>query len=158
MLPTSEHDSVVEAQVSLLETNQAVIHTALAQLGKPYKIDAEGPDYFDCSGLVWFCFDQNKLSALIGGGRHRANWYYQFFLQQNLITDVSKAGPGDLVFYGTTDSVTHVGIYQGASFPRPLISALINPYGVSKTRLNVLVDEHGNRLPLVGFGQVQYTS
>lgn len=36
--------------------------TALAQVGKPYRWGAKGPDRFDCSGLVYFCYRQTDPS------------------------------------------------------------------------------------------------
>ena len=37
-------------------TRQCIIDTARAQIGKPYVWGAEGPDTFDCSGLVYYCY------------------------------------------------------------------------------------------------------
>ena len=37
-------------------TRQCIIATARAQLGKPYVWGAEGPDTFDCSGLVYYSY------------------------------------------------------------------------------------------------------
>ena len=37
-------------------TRRCIIDTARAQLGKPYVWGAEGPDTFDCSGLVYYCY------------------------------------------------------------------------------------------------------
>jgi cell wall-associated NlpC family hydrolase len=136
----------------------AVIATALAQLGKPYKLGTEGPSTFDCSGLVWFCFNLNGLASLIGGARHRANWYYNWFKSQNRFSsNVALAVAGDLIVYGSPDSVTHIGIYRGDGIRRPLVSALTNPFGVSKTRINGLEHTDGSKLPIVGVCKVQYS-
>ena len=40
------------------ETRQCIVDTARAQFGKPYVWGAEGPDSFDCSGLVMWCYEQ----------------------------------------------------------------------------------------------------
>lgn len=78
----------------------AVLAYARAQIGKPYKWGASGPDSFDCSGLVNAAFDQ------IGIDLPRTT--------AGLITvgsAVKKADlqPGDLVFPNTG----HVQIYSG---------------------------------------------
>lgn len=128
---------------------EAVIATARDQLGKPYLLGAEGPDKFDCSGLVWFVFNENGGAALIGGGRHRARWYSRWFMAQGRFTqDATVARRGDLVFFGH-DNVTHIGLFLGHRRDR-VISALINPWGVSRHSLN------GITVPVYGFGLVQY--
>lgn len=128
---------------------EAVIATARAQIGKPYQIGAEGPDKFDCSGLVYYAFNQNGQDALIGGGRHRARWYERWCQAHGQFSpSVGVAERGDLVFYGH-DAVTHIGIYLGPRRQR-VISALINPWGVSRHRLN------GITVPVIGFGLIDY--
>ncbi len=129
---------------------EAVIATARAQLGKPYKLGTEGPDQFDCSGLIWYVFNQNGAAALIGGGRHRARWYAKWFTEQGMFTtDAQRASRGDLVVFGHPDSITHIGLYLGAPRHR-CISALIMPYGVSRTRIG------GITVPVAGFCKVDY--
>lgn len=149
-MPPAQEDNTAELNPPAIAGVEAVIELANKQLGKPYKIGTEGPDQFDCSGLMWFIFNQNKLGALIGGGRHRARWYAKWFQDAgNFVTDAARAGRGDLVFFGHPDAVTHVGIYLGGKRHRA-ISALTNPYGVTKHRIG------GITTPVVGFGQVKY--
>ncbi|MBQ3424315.1 MAG: C40 family peptidase, partial [Clostridia bacterium] len=38
-----------------LTQGEVVVTRALQHLGKPYVLGAEGPDRFDCSGLVMYC-------------------------------------------------------------------------------------------------------
>ena len=40
------------------DTRQCIINCARNQFGKPYVWAAEGPDEFDCSGLVMYCYEQ----------------------------------------------------------------------------------------------------
>ena len=40
------------------ETRQCIINCARNQFGKPYVWGDEGPDTFDCSGLVMYCYEQ----------------------------------------------------------------------------------------------------
>lgn len=77
-----------------------------AQVGKPYVWGAEGPDSFDCSGLVCYAFNQSGIKSV---GRTTAQGYY------NMCTKVSVSNrqPGDLVFWADNGKVYHVGIYIG---------------------------------------------
>lgn len=77
-----------------------VIAAARGELGRPYSYGADGPNAFDCSGLIEFAYAQGGISL-----PHNAA------AQQKLTTLVSKPAPGDLVFYG--NPATHVGLYVG---------------------------------------------
>jgi cell wall-associated NlpC family hydrolase len=80
---------------------------AMAQLGKPYVFGASGPDSFDCSGYVIYCY-KNALGKVLP--RTAA-------AQQKTYKTVSakERQPGDLVFFQGTykTGVSHVGIYIG---------------------------------------------
>lgn len=79
-----------------------VVASALTRLGAPYSWGAAGPDAFDCSGLMFWSYQQEGKSiprtsqAQLSGG-----------------TPVSRADlqPGDIVGY--YPGVTHVGMYIG---------------------------------------------
>jgi hypothetical protein len=81
-----------------------------AELGKPYVWGDEGPNSFDCSGLVQYTLAKVGLSA---PRTARA--------QQAWATPVAQPAPGDLVFWGTP--ATHVAVYVGGdqviNAPRP---------------------------------------
>lgn len=85
------------------------VEIALAQLGKPYRFGAAGPDEFDCSGLVLYAFS----NAGFGGIPHRAD--LQYFLS-DVHPSREQLLPGDLVFFskpGTPEGIHHNGIYVG---------------------------------------------
>ncbi|WP_278548142.1 C40 family peptidase [Paraclostridium bifermentans] len=90
------------------ETNnaQAIINTAKAQLGKPYVWGAEGPNSFDCSGLVYYVYGQHGIK-MPRTSREQAN--------VGTTISQSQLQPGDLIFSSTDGSggVNHVGIYVG---------------------------------------------
>ena len=79
-----------------------VVGAAMSKLGSPYSWGATGPDSFDCSGLMFWAYQQSgksiprTSSAQIAGG-----------------TSVSRGDlqPGDIV--GFYPGVTHVGMYIG---------------------------------------------
>lgn len=78
------------------------LRAALTQQGKPYVWGAEGPDSYDCSGLMQWAFKQAGVS-LPRSSREQAT----------VGTPVSRAAlqPGDLVFFYSP--VHHVAIYVG---------------------------------------------
>lgn len=92
----------------------AFIDVALAQTGKPYVLGAEGPDAFDCSGLVYY----SLRSVGVKIGRYSARNYARVDEWQT-IEGKSNLKPGDLLFYkssGTSDTtITHVGIWLGSN-------------------------------------------
>jgi hypothetical protein len=77
-----------------------VLATARGELGKPYVYGAEGPNTFDCSGLIQFVFGQNGISLPRTAEA-----------QRQATATVTNPVAGDLVFYG--NPATHVGLYIG---------------------------------------------
>lgn len=109
-----------------------VIANAQAKLGANYVLGTEGPTTFDCSGLMWWIFNQEGAGALIGGSRRRAAGYTRWAADNGLFTrDFRKAERGDLIVY--EHPVGHIGIYLGGG---DVISALVQPYGVTRHRYN----------------------
>jgi LysM repeat protein len=84
---------------------QKVLDYALAQQGKPYQFAADGPESFDCSGLVKASYAQIGISLV-----------HQSAVQATKGTAVAYMDepirPGDLVFMATrgNDVINHVGI------------------------------------------------
>ncbi|MCA1784255.1 MAG: NlpC/P60 family protein [Intrasporangiaceae bacterium] len=79
------------------------VEAALAQLGKPYKWGATGPNSFDCSGLMVYAWRQAGVTLPRTSASQFAN-----------LRSVSRSDlqPGDLVFAGSP-RVHHVGMYIG---------------------------------------------
>ena len=77
-------------------TGNVVVDRAYAQLGKPYKWGAAGPNSFDCSGLVGYC-----LTGKMGN-----HWCTTGTIQG--WTRVSNPQPGDICI-----NDHHTGIYIG---------------------------------------------
>ncbi len=85
------------------------LNFALAQRGKPYQWAAEGPNSYDCSGLMWASYRSVGIT-LPRVARD----------QQHALIPVSPADllPGDLIFFNPTSrtdwtTVSHVGMYYG---------------------------------------------
>ncbi len=96
------------------ELRSLIVETAWAQIGKPYVSWGEGPDAFDCSGLVTYCWSEAGLYMPHVSGTSPSTTIP--------ISDESVL-PGDLVYLHYTvdkddngqfdDLFTHVGIYAG---------------------------------------------
>lgn len=78
-----------------------IIAYGLQEIGKPYHYGDEGPNAFDCSGLMQWIFGKAGIQL----PRTAAQ-------QQKVATPVSNPQPGDLVFYGAP--ATHVALYLGS--------------------------------------------
>jgi cell wall-associated NlpC family hydrolase len=120
-------------RVAAADPADTVIAAAKQYLGHHFQIGAEGPGQFDCSGLVFRAFSDAGELPRIGGMRLRAAGYMQYFVSRGRFTrDESQAERGDLVIYADGE---HVGIYLGDD---KVISALIDPWGVSITHVHSL--------------------
>lgn len=86
------------------ETSSNLVNFAYRQIGKPYVWGAVGPRSFDCSGLTMYVYGAMGLSLPHYSGD-----------QFSMGAPVSKGNlmPGDLVFFNTYGSISHVGIYVG---------------------------------------------
>jgi cell wall-associated NlpC family hydrolase len=79
--------------------------------GKPYVWGDEGPNTFDCSGLVYAAYKSAGLGWPIWD-RLNSSLYYTYVKQIPL----SEMQPGDLLFYsykGTVSTIHHMSIYAG---------------------------------------------
>ncbi|WP_199035636.1 C40 family peptidase [Glycomyces salinus] len=96
---------------------------ALQQEGDPYRLGAEGPDAFDCSGLVFNSY--NRIGHFTDWPVRTANDMYNWAVNnQGSIGKVytrqipfSELKRGDLIFYNTVPGndryIDHVAFYTG---------------------------------------------
>jgi len=92
------------------------------QIGKPYVHATAGPNSFDCSGLVDFCYRQATGREIPGG---RGSWLQCDQAGRDLgRVGVSGLQPGDLLCYLDGQ---HVGIYKGHN---TMVNALNENEGV----------------------------
>ncbi|RVU70928.1 MULTISPECIES: C40 family peptidase [Lactobacillus] len=82
-----------------------IIALAKAEAGKNYVWGAEGPDSFDCSGLVQYVFSQ------AAGVNLPRTTYAQ--VKSGTSVSMDNLQPGDLLFWGSATAPYHVGIYLG---------------------------------------------
>ena len=88
------------------------IATAKAQQGKPYVLGDEGPNSFDCSGLVHYSLNANGVKV----GRMSAKNYAKIDSWET-IHSVGDLKPGDLLFFRSDSSstISHTGIWLGGN-------------------------------------------
>ena len=102
---------------STIRTTEAQRFTAVAYAkkqvlaGKPYVWGAEGPNSFDCSGLVYAAY---KAAGLGWPNWDRLN--AALYAGYTKHVSLSELAPGDLLFYsynGTIANIHHMSIYAG---------------------------------------------
>ena len=81
-----------------------VVNYAYKYLGSPYVWGASGPRAFDCSGFTMYVYSSFGVSLPHYTGS-------QFQVGQAVSR--SNLAAGDLVFFNTYGSISHVGIYIG---------------------------------------------
>jgi cell wall-associated NlpC family hydrolase len=137
-------DPDADATAEYAARAEAVIAIARAQVGIPYRVGREGPDLFDCSGLVYRAFTDAGEGNQIGVARMRAAGYMRWFAARGLLTtNIDDAERGDLVIY---NNGSHIGIYLGDG---RVISALTS--GVTVHSLE------GITLPVTAFLAVDWS-
>ncbi|GAB3993422.1 hypothetical protein GCM10029992_05010 [Glycomyces albus] len=106
---SDDFSSEVDGWEAAPEAKKAVEY-ALAQLGKPYEWAHEGPDTFDCSGLVMAAYDHAGVSL----PRVAAD---QYNATSDKPVDTEHLLPGDLLYWwdspGDWRSVYHTAMYLG---------------------------------------------
>ncbi|WP_007507525.1 MULTISPECIES: C40 family peptidase [Pseudofrankia] len=83
------------------------VYLASLQRGKPYVWGATGPYAFDCSGFSQYVYKQL--------GRYLPRTAQQQF-EATLRVPQSAKQPGDLLFFGSPDNITHMAIYAGNGY------------------------------------------
>lgn len=107
------------------------VQFAYAQVGKPYRWGAAGPDSYDCSGLTSAAWQAAGVSLPHNAARQYAS-----------MAHVSRADlqPGDLVFYYA--DIHHVAIFVGDA------TVIHAPTAGENVRLQRL-----DHAPIRGFGR-----
>ncbi len=88
----------------------AALKVALKQIGDPYVWSEEGPNQFDCSGLMFYSYHQATNYPLARVSRD------QYWQTHASVVDRYSLLPGDLLFFSYSNSWTdihHVAMYAG---------------------------------------------
>ena len=91
----------------------AALRFALAQRGDPYVWSEEGPDKYDCSGLMFAAY-RTTAAGNFPLARVSRDQYYQ---TRSKSVDRYSLVPGDLLFFSSSNSWTnihHVAMYAGS--------------------------------------------
>ncbi|AQR93396.1 glycoside hydrolase family protein [Clostridium saccharoperbutylacetonicum] len=94
---------------------EKIISLLKQQINKPYIWGASGPDTFDCSGLLQYCY--NQFSSELTSGALGRTTYDQ--VKQGTDVDKNDKGqwqPADLLFWkgdGSYPAPSHVSVYIG---------------------------------------------
>ena len=97
-------DSADAVSRGVVSKGTQVVNYAYKFLGKPYVYGAAGPNSFDCSGLTQYVFSKMGVDL-------SRTTYTQ--VGEGTKVNRSDLKPGDLVFFNTQGSISHVGIYVG---------------------------------------------
>src|SRR5918998_4610425 len=95
-----------------------------ARLGTPYRLGAEGPNRYDCSGFVWSVFQEVGVNFERGSAR-------AFWSQFAVPTEEEKYKFGTLVFFnhlGHVGIVADAGGFYHASSSRGVVYSTFNDY------------------------------
>ncbi len=84
---------------------QNILYTAESFLGLPYVWGGTTPAGFDCSGFVQYVYGQNGYSL--------TRTTYTQWDNDGVFVSKEDLQPGDLVYFGSGGSPTHVGLYVG---------------------------------------------
>ncbi|MFI7602851.1 NlpC/P60 family protein [Actinoplanes sp. NPDC049681] len=108
----------------------AALKIALAQRGDPYVWSEEGPNMFDCSGLVYYSY-RSEAAGSFPLARVSKDQYYQ---TRGKTVDRYSLLPGDLLFFSSSASWTgihHVAMYAGKGMmveaPRTGLNVRLTP-------------------------------
>ncbi len=90
------------AKANISSLRQSIVSSALQYQGTNYRSGGKSPDVgFDCSGFTSFIFSQNGIP--ISGPSHQ-------IAEMGKEKSKSQLMPGDLIFFGNSERISHVGI------------------------------------------------
>lgn len=89
-------------------TANDVLFRAIALVGTPYRWGGNTPDGgFDCSGLVDYIYRNAAGLALPHSSREMSQ------MSGGRVREMTELMSGDLVFFGGSTGISHVGVYVG---------------------------------------------
>lgn len=96
---------------------QKAVDLAYSKLGCAYVYGTQGPNTFDCSGLVYWIYHTQLGYTL--GRTATAQWQNGIQISFDMSHPGRALKPGDLVYFRTSpgsSSIGHIGIYVGATY------------------------------------------
>jgi cell wall-associated NlpC family hydrolase len=101
---TVSNQSRAGVQINTANASGQAASTASRMVGNPYKYGGTTPKGFDCSGLVYYSYQQAGVTV-----PRTSKELYKTSRRINL----NDARPGDLLFFSSRRKVDHVAIYLG---------------------------------------------
>ncbi len=96
---------------------QKAVDLAYSKLGCRYVYGTQGPNTFDCSGLVYWIYHTQLGYSM--GRTATAQWKNGIQISFDINHPGKSLKPGDLVYFRTSpgsSSIGHIGIYVGATY------------------------------------------
>jgi len=81
------------------------LEVARNQKGDPYVYGSDGPNSFDCSGLIQYSYAKAGISVPRGSG-DQASYFHRLKFKNNM-------RPGDLMAFYGSGGIYHVGLWTG---------------------------------------------
>jgi len=112
---------ILPTQITVTNTEAAVAFSfAEMNLGKPYLWAANGPDSFDCSGLIVWSYKQatGRENIFLDGDSiiDDITMNTMFLDNVDLIDDIALVTTGDIIFITNTEGIiTHGGLVKEIS-------------------------------------------
>jgi cell wall-associated NlpC family hydrolase len=104
---TTSHAPLAAFSTSAASLRDSLVAMARAQIGRRYRIGGQTPATgFDCSGFVRYVMSALKVQL-----PRTANEQSRAGLAVD--RDTTRLRPGDLVTFGSTRRISHIGIYVG---------------------------------------------
>ncbi len=103
------------AKTKAYDARAKLMSVAKSKLGNRYVYGAEGPNSFDCSGYVYYCYKKSGASTK-KFSRTSAQGLYSKLKKYNIGTKMSKASKGDIVLCGSSKSnISHAAMVYTSS-------------------------------------------
>lgn len=103
------------------DTGKIAVGYGILMLDTPYSQERRNEEgYFDCSSFTYYVYGRLGIYLQFDGA-NTASAQGRYIVENNLVVDITKLAPGDLVFYSfeTNDrflNISHVAIYAGEGF------------------------------------------
>jgi len=97
---------------------QKALSSAMLQMNKPYKLGGQGPDEFDCSGLIIYAYENALESTLLLVNKRNEITNDvnadELYMYNTIALNNNQVIPGDIVFItGDEERITHAGLFVG---------------------------------------------
>lgn len=107
-VPTSQIGSVIKTDNNISPSGEKVIQTAIKFHGLPYLWGGNSGKGFDCSGFTQTVFKENGYLL-----PRDANMQVNIGEEVSIDDNFAHLEPGDLIYFGSNNRITHVGISLG---------------------------------------------